>query len=235
MLAGVPALVASTDDPEQAAVRGTVLLLHGLTGSKEVQRNEAHSLARNGYLAVALDAVGHGARRYLDYAARFPPDDLARFDRTFYAGVAESADEISEVAAALHDRGWARPGGLGACGFSMGGFTLFGAITGGCKLDAAVAVVASPRWRDQPRSPHEALDRYFPTPLLIHTGGADAVVPPGDARALHAALVSRYASAPERLRYVEHAGEGHMFSEAGWRRAWSDALAWCDRFLAPAR
>ena len=230
-LAGVPALVASTGDPARAAMRGTVLLLHGFTARKEVQRTEAHSLARHGYLAVTLDAVGHGERAYPDFAARFPPADLDRFDRAFFAVVAAGAAELAAVVAALGERAWAHPGRVGACGISMGGFTLLGAITAGCPLAAAVAIVASPCWRMQPRSPHAELDRYYPTPLLLHTGERDDVVAPDDARALHAALVPRYAAVPERLRYVEHAGEGHMFSAPAWQRTWADTLAWYDRFL----
>ncbi len=232
-LAGVPALLASITPPEVAAERGTVLVLHGFTVDKEAQRIEAHSLARAGYLAVTLDAVGHGERRYPDFAQRFPPDDELLGDLSFYAMLAEAAGELPAVVAALREHGWARPGKLGAVGISMGAITLFGAIVGSprCELDAVVAIIGSPRWRHVATSPHDQLDRYYPTALLMHTGGADTVVPPGDARALHAALVPRYAATPERLRYVEQAGEGHMMSPDAWHTMWADALSWFARFL----
>jgi len=245
-LAGVPALAAfagtappfgGTDgrgtptvegEPATAAERGTVLLLHGLTASKEVQRTEAHSLARHGYLAVTLDAVAHGARLDPDFAARFTS---ARGERSFFELVQQGAAELPAVIDALGALGWVRPGRLGACGISMGGITLFGAITARCPLDAVVTIVASPRWRQVEPSPHEQLDRYFPTPLFMQTASDDATVSPFAARGLHRALVPRYATAPDRLRYLEHADEGHMMSAAAWQRTWGETLAWFDRFL----
>jgi uncharacterized protein len=227
-LAGVPALVAFADDPARSADRGTVLLLHGLTAAKELQRSEAHSLARRGYLAVTLDAVGHGARRDPDFEARFTPD---RAERSFFELVQRGADELPGVVDALAGLGWAQAGRVGACGISMGGITLFGAITARCTLDAVVTIVASPRWSQVAPSPHEQLDRYAPTPLFMQTASDDATVSPAAARELHRALVPRYAAAPERLRYLEHAGEGHMFSAAAWQLAWDETLTWFDRFL----
>ncbi|HEY8205849.1 MAG TPA: alpha/beta fold hydrolase [Myxococcaceae bacterium] len=228
-LAGVPALAVSKAPPEEAAAtRGTVLLFHGFTGSKEVQRTEAFSLARRGYLAITPDAVGHGARRFADFDRRFPPD-LA--DRNYFEVVQQTADELPSLIAELQERRWALPGRLGACGISMGGAVLFGAIASGCAFGAAAAIVASPVWRHRPFSPHERLDRFFPVPLLLQNASADEVVNPAEARALCEALAPRYASAPERLRYFLHSGEGHMFSERGWHRAWGEVEAWFDRFL----
>jgi hypothetical protein len=231
-LAEVPALLVFTGPDPAGTARGTVLLLHGLGGSKEVQHIEAHSLANQGYLAVVLDAFGHGARRYPDFEHRFAPE---RAERSYYEVVRRSAQELPAVIDDLHRRALARPGSLGACGISMGGAILFGAVAAGCALDAAAAIVASPRWLHGPDSPHERLDRFFPTPLLLQTGGADTVVPPAHARDLHAALLPRYARAPDRLRYLEHAGEPHTFSAPAWTRTWDEVLAWYERFLAPRR
>lgn len=228
-LGEAPALLVFTGPEPAAVARGTVLLLHGLGGSKEVQRTEAHSLADHGHLAVVVDAVGHGARRYPDFEHRFAP---ARAERSYHEVVQRTAQELPAILQDLTDRALARPGYLGACGISMGGAILFGAIRA---FDAAATLVASPRWRHAPESPHERLDRFFPTPLLVQTAGSDTTVPPADARDLHAALLPRYAQAPDRLRYVEHPGEEHMLSGPAWARAWSEVLAWFDRFLAPQR
>jgi hypothetical protein len=82
-------------------------------------------------------------------------------------------------------------------------------------------------------SPHEQPGRFFPTALLVQTAGADATVPPAAAREFCEELIPYYRSAPERLRYVEHPGESHLFSPDGWDRAWTEVLAWFDRFLPP--
>jgi dienelactone hydrolase len=180
---------------------------------------------------VTLDPVGHGARRYPDFAERFEGD---RGERSFFEIVEQSAGELPAVVDALARLGWSRPGRLGTCGISMGGFILFGlfgAVGARCPIDAVATLIASPRWRHVSPSPHERPERYFPTPLLMLTGGADLTAAPDDARALHEDLRPRYAAAPERLRYVEYPGEGHMFSEAAWHQAWDEVLTWFARFL----
>jgi uncharacterized protein len=231
MLAGVPALATSVGLPEQAAERGTVLILHGLTARKEAQHLDARSLAERGYLAVALDAVGHGERRYLDFDARFAAGDPDRGERSFFEVVQQSAAELPIVLEAMAARGWAHPGRVGAVGISMGGFILFGAVAARCRLDAVATIVASPVWRLGERSPHQRPGRFFPTPLLMVTGADDPVVPPDAARELHAQLVPRYTQAPERLRYLQCADEAHLFSKPAWDQAWDEVCGWFDRFL----
>lgn len=243
-LAGVPALATWIGAAEQAAARGTVLILHGLTARKEAQHLDSRSLAEHGYLAVALDAVGHGERRYPDFEARFSPADPGRSERSFLDVISQSAAELPAVIEALAARGWAHPGRLGACGISMGGFILFGAAAARCRLDAVATIVASPRWPTSAAaataataaailSPHQQLDQFFPTPLLMVTGAVDSVVPPAAARELHEQLQPRYAGAPERLRYLELAGEEHMFSKPAWDLAWGEVCGWFERFLGP--
>jgi acetyl esterase/lipase len=73
--------------------------------------------------------------------------------------------------------------------------------------------------------------RFFPAALLSQTAGADAVVSPDGARALHATLGSHYVTAPERQRYVEYPGAAHMMDEPTRQRAWAESLSWLERFL----
>lgn len=70
-LAGAPALLVHRSDAQAASRRGTVLLYHGLGVDKHCHLHELKSLARAGFLAVGVDNVGHGERRYPDYEARF--------------------------------------------------------------------------------------------------------------------------------------------------------------------
>jgi alpha-beta hydrolase superfamily lysophospholipase len=62
-LAGAPATLSYRDAPEVAAEHGTVLLYHGFGGSRERVGYYAAALAQAGFLAVSVDAVGHGERR----------------------------------------------------------------------------------------------------------------------------------------------------------------------------
>lgn len=229
-LAGAPALVTSREPPERAAQRGTVLVLHGLTADKHLQATESRALAELGYLAVAIDAVGHGERRYPDFAARFAADAPERSERSFYDVVEQTQAELPLLIAELHARGWAHPGKVGAVGISMGGFILLGALTDRAPLDAVVTIVGSPR-RTLGDSPDRKLTRFFPTPLLMIAGGDDEVVPAGPVAATAEQLKPHYASAPERLRYLELAGEDHIFTPAGWRLAWGETCDWFAHFL----
>ncbi len=229
-LGAVPALLLSQAPPAEAAARGTVLVLHGFTASKDVQRTELQSLAQHGYLAVGLDAVGHGDRRWPDFKQRFSGADTAR---PFFELVRETADELPAVIAALRERELVRPARLGAVGFSMGGAVLLGSIGRRCNFDAVATVVAPPHWRGVGEDPAERLEVFFPTPVLMQTGERDEVISPQEARELAERLRPHYASAPERLHFVEYAGEPHLFTEATWRVAWPRVLAWFDVFLQP--
>src|ERR1700733_7778152 len=70
-VAGVPALLRYRESPQAAAGHGTVLFYHGFGGTKERPEAYLTALAEAGFLAVSLDAVGHGERRYPDFEVIF--------------------------------------------------------------------------------------------------------------------------------------------------------------------
>jgi dienelactone hydrolase len=231
-LAGAPALVVSDGPPVEAAPRGCVLVLHGLGGHKGVQRPELERLASVGFVAVGLDAVGHGARRWPDFEERFRGDGGS--GRAFRQLLRESVAEIPAVVDALVERGWGLPGRLGLAGVSLGGFVAYGGALAERRLGAAVAILGSPDWGpDAIESPHHAPGRFFPLPLLSLTAGGDDVVPPAPVHALHAALAPIYASAPDRHRHVEWPESGHEMRPSDWAAAWDEAIGWFGRFLRP--
>ncbi|MGZ8456745.1 MAG: alpha/beta hydrolase family protein [Gemmatirosa sp.] len=61
VLAGVPVLLARR--AQHHGPRPVVLWLHGFRAAAEDNRDELARLAGEGFLAVGVDAVGHGARR----------------------------------------------------------------------------------------------------------------------------------------------------------------------------
>lgn len=219
-VAGVPAALVGESNQ-----RGVVVLLHGLGGSKHVQLAEAEKLAEHGFVAVVLDAVGHGDRRYPDFEQRFSP---LRAERSYFETVAAGALELRAVVAALRQR-LRLP--VGACGISMGGATLFGAMARGLVLEAAVTIVASPEWRGVGESPHERPERFGLTPLLSMTAGRDTVVPSEAAAAFHRVVQARFRPGCLVLRHFPD--EGHLFSPAAWAEATDTMVNWFDRFLVP--
>ncbi len=105
-LGSAPALVVHAGSADAAAARGTVIVHHGLSGQKEVQGRELISLAVAGFLAIGVDAVGHGERRWPGFEARFQEAP----DRWFMEAVRATASETPQLIDALAARGWARPG-----------------------------------------------------------------------------------------------------------------------------
>jgi dienelactone hydrolase len=226
-LGEIPALVASRGGAEHAARRGTVLVYHPLGKDKDVHAGDLARLAESGFLAIGVDAIAHGERRIAHGMIRFLADPLGALREV----VSSTAAEVPGLIDLLLARGWAHPGRIGIAGVSLGGFVAYGAAVADRRITAAACLLASPDWGGAVQSPLRNLDRIFPLALLSVTASADAVVPPGPARRLHAALAPRYASAPERLRHVELAGERHHLSDAAWNRAQAEADAWFERFL----
>lgn len=226
-LAGAPALAAYGATAERAARRGTVLVYHAFGGDKSVHEEDLALFAAAGFLAVGVDAVGHGERAWPDAWERFS----AGWQQAFLEIVTETAGEVPAVVDDLERRGWAIPGRLGVAGVSLGGFVAYGAPLADRRVAAAVCVNASPRWGADPRSPDRHRERFFPAAVLSITGGADPVVPAEHARVFHAALAPLYAGRPERERLLELPGESHRMSDAAIARARDEVVRWMSRFV----
>jgi len=209
----------------------TVLWFHGFTAGKATHRPELATLAEAGFLAVGIDAAGHGERRLPDWDEQFLGRPKEETDPVFYALVAQTAAEVPEIVDLLCDAGLSDEERIGAAGVSMGGMITYGAVAADPRIRAAVALLASPEWPDHPASPHLEIDRFFPTALLSITAGRDETVSPAAARAFHSDLEECYRQHPERLRYVEIEESLHMMTPADW--AWSihKSAGWLARFL----
>lgn len=224
-LAGAPALLVFEGEAEAAARQGTVLLYHGFTADKTVNLPELGRLARAGFLAVGVDAVGHGGRRFSDFEQRFPLAWDERASEAFYHVVERTAAEVPAVVDALVGRGLCHER-LGIAGISMGAHIAYGAVLAERRIQAAVVIIGSPLWKRRAHSPHLQPERFAPVALLTQLAGQDSVVPPEPARRLHAELVPRYADTPERLRLVEFPDSDHMMAPADWERAVENTVGW---------
>jgi hypothetical protein len=124
-IAGVPALLGYRGSPELAMETGTVLLYHGFGGTKERVDYYSAALAEAGFLAVSLDAVGHGERRYPDFDVTFSDQRWdAKFEETEADFLTLIDDTVAEVPSVIDDllaRGWAREDRVGIGGRSLGG------------------------------------------------------------------------------------------------------------------
>ena len=207
-----------------------VLWFHGFTAGKSAHRPELAKLAEAGFLAVGIDAAGHGERRLADFAERFQ-GTREENEREFYALVAATVAELPGVLDLLCRDGLADEGRIGVAGVSMGGMISYGAVVADRRIRAAAALLGSPEW-PHPESPHHHPSRFFPAALLSITGERDEAVPPAPARAFHATLADSYRRQPERLRYVEIAGAPHIMETADWSFAIDETLLWLSRHLS---
>lgn len=235
-VAGVPALLRYRESPEAAAGRGTVLLYHGFGGTKERYGAYPAALAEGGFLAVSLDAVGHGERRYPDFDVIF--DDQrwdAHFEETetdFLRVIDETAAEVPAIIDDLLARGWARADRIGVAGRSLGGNVAYASVLADSRVRAVVSVVGSPEWT-LPRaySPHHHPDRFFPAAVLSQAAEFDEHCPPGPIRAFHTALEPFYAAEPGRIAYVEYPGVRHALTPEFNAESGRRVVAWFQRWL----
>lgn len=236
VLAGVPALVRSAGSAEAAAERGTVLYYHGFSGDKERCEPYLTALAEAGFLAVSLDAAGHGDRRLADFETIFNDErwdaDFEATETDFLQLIDDTAAEVPSVLDDLAGRGWARPDRMGIGGRSLGGNISYAAVLADRRLRAAVSVVGSPEWTlPRAHSPHHHPDRFFPVALLSQNAEHDEYVPAGPVRDFHARLEPWYARAPERIEYVEYPGTGHFLTPELNADSCRRLVTWFERWL----
>jgi len=230
-ICNAPALLHYFESPEKAGGRGTVLLFHGLGSTKERNAKELTGLACAGFLAVGIDNVGHGERRFADYDQKFSSRE-GGFEQNFLEAIRETIGEIPDIFDALIEMGYSDPERLGVTGISMGGYIAYGAVTHERRLKAAAPVLGSPRWRvEHSESPHNNPDRFFPTALLTQNAGDDEHVSPRPAKKFCEVLKPYYSEAPERLQHIEFPGVRHIMPEKEWSELWHNVIMWFHRFL----
>jgi uncharacterized protein len=236
-VAGAPATLSCLGAPELAAEHGTVLLYHGFGGSRERVAYYAAALAGAGFLAVSVDAVGHGERRLPDFDLVFSDQ---RWDREFEATetdflrlIDDTAGEVPSIIDDLAARGLARDGRVGIGGRSLGGNVCYAAVLADPRVVAVAPVVGSPEWTlPRAHSPHHHPGQFFPAAVLTQAAELDEHCPPGPIRAFHARLAPFYLSEPDRIVYVEYPGVGHFLTPPLNHQTSRRMVAWFRRWLA---
>jgi uncharacterized protein len=236
-IADVPALVWYRDAPELAMERGTVLFYHGFGGSKDgSSRYYAVALAEAGFLAVSLDAVGHGERRFPDFDVVFNDERWdTHFDETESAFLKLIDDTAAEAPAVIDDlvgRGWASSDRIGICGRSLGGNICYAAVLADPRVRAMASIVGSPEWTlPRAHSPHLHPDRFFPAAVMSQAAELDQYVPAEPIRGFHARLERCYTRDPSRIEYLEYPGVGHFLTPELNADSCRRVVAWFRRWL----
>jgi dienelactone hydrolase len=225
-VADIPTHIATPDGARGR--RPVVVWYHGFNAAKEAHETELARVASLGMVAVGVDAVGHGERRLPDFDARKagPMEHV----RAFMLELADAtAAELPRLVQALADEGLADPRRVSLVGISMGGYLVYRAVADGPDVHAAVALLASPVWPDDARSPHLRPEAFARTALLSITAQRDESVPPEPTRAFHAQLTARsMRSAPSGYR--ELADAPHLMNGAQWSTAMDATMDWLRRY-----
>jgi dienelactone hydrolase len=200
------------------APRPAAFWFHGFNSDANANRAELERLAAAGFLAIGVDAVGHGARRWpnLDDIAAAAREETLRAMRIMVNDTAHELGTVIDVLAAegeIDDR-------IGVAGVSMGGYLVYRALTLEPRIRAAVALLGSPD------DIHDSA--LHPTALLSITAQRDVNVPPTDARALHDRL--RWPTA----RYMEIEGAEHLMTQEQWNHAMDETVNWLTTYAMRA-
>lgn len=228
----VPLLVARPADA--AAPLPLVLWLHGFRSEAAANEAELVRLAERGFLAVGVDAVGHGARRDPDLDARVAAAPTGARP-IMLAQVRATAREIPSIVGTLAEDGLARACRVAVVGVSMGGYLAYQAPLEDPNVSTVVALLGSPEWPDGD-GPHLRPDVLRGVALLSITAERDTSVPPDAARRLHARLdapdLRDPRGRPQRLppsRYLELPGAPHLLGADEWASAMAATHDWLDR------
>ena len=222
----VPLLIVRPDTA--AGALPTVLWFHGLGVSKETHEKELQQIADAGFLAVGVDAAGHGERALPTLAERIARATQDEALRLMLPLVELTARDIPAVVRHLRDSELADERRVALAGISMGAFVVYRAVTIVQGIRAAVALLGSPEWPEG-ISPHWTPEAFRQTALLSITAARDVNVRPDGARRFHAVL-DRDAERAAPARYVELAGAEHLMPAESWGTAMRETIEWLRRF-----
>ena len=214
-LAGIPLLALAQDDRPRPAV----LFYHGLHTDKETHRQELESLARRGFLAVGVDAAGHGQRSLPDLRRFINRGELLTQAAKL---LRPTLEELPLLLDFLEAEGY---GPFGLCGISFGGMLAYAAPQRESRFRAVAAILGDPTWCH----PHAHLASYQEVRLLGWNGGRDIHVDPEPARRWLEHLQSTFPQG--RYEYHEYAHSDHFMTPEDWSHGWERTLTWFEEAL----
>lgn len=146
----VPGILVKTSG--SAGRRPVVVALHGTGGNKESQRALLSDLARDGFVAVAIDGRYHGERSQAGKAAK-STEYVDAMLRTFRTGKEhpfffDTAWDVMRLIDYLQTRDDVDPARIGAIGFSKGGIETYLAAAADPRIAVAIPCIGvqSFRW-----------------------------------------------------------------------------------------
>jgi uncharacterized protein len=225
-LAGVPCLIA---EPSPALPWDAVVIwCHGFRADALAHAAELEMCADAGFLAVGIDAVGHGARSDPELPAWLAgsPDGAMPVMLDL---VEQTMHELPALIRALQEQYGIQRSRVSMVGISMGAFLAYRSVAAGLPLRAVVALLGTPKWLGE-TSAHLSLAAFRNVALLSITAEYDVSVPPDDVAPFHEQLAQ--ATPSGQMRHDHHfilRDSGHLTNADAWQRAMRVTLQWLQR------
>jgi dienelactone hydrolase len=184
-----------------------IIVVHEWWGHNQHARNQALRLAKEGYVAFALDMYGKGkvtthpkeAQAFATEATKDPKTVDARFNAAL--DILKKDPHVD-------------PNKIGAIGYCFGGGVVLGEARQGADLKV-VATFHGALSTKQPAKPGTVKPR-----LLILTGGADPMAPPEQVEAFKKEMTE----AGAKFEVITYPGAKHSFTNPDAAKAGMDAL-----------
>lgn len=176
--------------------RPAVLVVHEWWGHNDYARKRADMLAKEGYIALAVDMYGQGKQ------ASHPKDAMA-FSSAVKQNMDAAEDRFKAAIALLKKHPMANDKTMSAIGYCFGGGIILEMLRRGVKLDVAASFHGS--LSTQNPAAENSLEK---TKVLVFNGAADKMV-----KAEHVTdVVNEMANAKAELTLVNYPNVLHAFS-----------------------
>lgn len=227
-------LLAYDDAP--LGKRPALLVVHEWSGHDEHARNAARRLAKEGYVALALDMYGEGRQAH-------HPTEATQMLTEIRTNLPLMRRRFAAARDLLRAQPATDPTRVGAIGYCFGGSVVLEMARAGEDLRGVVSF-------------HGALDTAFPAKpnaikaeVLVLTGGADPLVPMAQVDAFNREM----SDAAARYKIVIYGGAKHSFTNPASteygkkfnlpdeynadadRQSWNEMLSFFGRVFGPVR
>ncbi|MCF6464879.1 alpha/beta fold hydrolase [Clostridium sp. Cult2] len=236
---GIPAILFRPK--ERKGLIPTIILYHGWSSNKELQRMRGFILSTVGYQVIIPDAVHHGERNPLQ---NYDIDDGRKyFWDTIFSNLEESKSIIDEIILKYNgdsDR-------IGVIGNSMGGFTAAGVYTHNPSIKALVIFNGSCGWENSNEifkeifkmtkdeeieekifqlDPMHNLNLLKDRPILLLHGDSDDLVSIESQRIFYKKIKPVY-KYEDRIKFIEYPNLNHFVTT----NMMEESIAWFNKYL----